>query len=147
LYRAKLGLKEKDKGDIELIESLLTWLQNSKKDYTNFFRNLHRVHEAENNIFDNEEGRLWLNRFNERFKLEKISKKESQELMLARNPKYILRNYLAHQAIEKAEKGDYSEIDLLINLLAKPFDEHSEFETYSAASPEWGKSLEVSCSS
>jgi uncharacterized protein YdiU (UPF0061 family) len=147
LYRAKLGLKEKDKGDIELIESLLTWLQNSKKDYTNFFRNLHQVHEVENNIFDDKEGRLWLNKFNERFKLEKISKKESQELMLARNPKYILRNYLAHQAIEKAEKGDYSEIDLLINLLAKPFDEHSEFETYSAASPEWGKSLEVSCSS
>ena len=147
LYRAKLGLKEKDKGDIELIESLLTWLQNSKKDYTNFFRNLHQVHEAENNIFDDEEGRLWLNKFNERFKLEKISKKESQELMLARNPKYILRNYLAHQAIEKAENGDYSEIDLLINLLAKPFDEHSEFETYSAASPDWGKSLEVSCSS
>ena len=147
LYREKLGLKKKDKGDIELIESLLTWLQNSKKDYTNFFRNLNQVHEGEDNIFDDEEGRLWLNKFNERFKLEKISKKESQELMLARNPKYILRNYLAHQAIEKAEKGDYSEIDLLINLLAKPFDEHSEFETYSAASPEWGKSLEVSCSS
>ena len=67
--------------------------------------------------------------------------------MLARNPKYILRNYLAHQAIEKAEKGDYSEIDLLINLLAKPFNEHMEFESYSDASPEWGKSLEISCSS
>ena len=147
LYREKLGLKKKDKGDIELIESLLTWLQNSKKDYTNFFRNLNQIHEVENKIFDDEEGRLWFDKFSERFKLEKISKKESQKLMLARNPKYILRNYLAHQAIEKAEKGDYSEIDLLINLLAKPFNEHTEFESYSNASPEWGKSLEISCSS
>lgn len=44
-------------------------------------------------------------------------------VMNANNPKYILRNYLAQQAIEKAEKGDYSEVRRLYQLLKKPYEE------------------------
>ena len=67
--------------------------------------------------------------------------------MLTNNPKFILRNYLAHQAIKKAESGDFSEVELLAKILNKPFDEQSKYESYSEPSPEWGKSLEISCSS
>lgn len=147
LYRKKLGLEEKIKDDAELIESLLTWLLKSKKDYTNFFRNLNGIHKPETNIFDDDEGEFWMQKFKKRFKAEKISKEEAQSKMLATNPKYILRNYLAHQAIEKAKKNDFSEIEILLNLLSKPFDEHPGFEKYSTSSPEWGKTLEISCSS
>ncbi len=63
------------------------------------------------------------------------------------NPKYILRNYLAQQAIDKAEAGDYSEIETLHRLLQRPFDEHPELEHYAEAPPDWGKRLEISCSS
>jgi uncharacterized protein YdiU (UPF0061 family) len=58
-----------------------------------------------------------------------------------------LRNYLAHQAIKKAETGDFSEIETLFNLLSSPFEEHEDKEAYAASSPEWGKNLEISCSS
>ena len=67
--------------------------------------------------------------------------------MLANNPKYILRNYLAHQAIKKAEQNDFSEIEVLMKLLSQPFEEHLEYENYAESSPDWGKSLEISCSS
>ena len=68
--------------------------------------------------------------------------------MDAVNPKYILRNYLAQNAIEKAEKQrDFSEIDRLLNLLAKPFDEQPGMESYAAAPPDWARQIEVSCSS
>ncbi|SFV76733.1 Selenoprotein O and cysteine-containing homologs [hydrothermal vent metagenome] len=64
------------------------------------------------------------------------------------NPKYILRNYLAEIAIRKAEdEQDYSEIDVLFNLLRKPFDEHQGFEAYTQEAPDWARGLEVSCSS
>ena len=39
------------------------------------------------------------------------------------NPKYILRNHMAHTAIEKAKGGDYSEVSSLLHLLQRPFDE------------------------
>ncbi|MBL0231481.1 MAG: YdiU family protein [Moraxellaceae bacterium] len=46
---------------------------------------------------------------------------QRQQQMQAVNPKFILRNYLAQIAIEKAEKGDFSELDTLLMLLQKPF--------------------------
>jgi uncharacterized protein YdiU (UPF0061 family) len=67
--------------------------------------------------------------------------------MLHANPKYILRNYLAQIAIDKAERGDYSEIDALLTVLAAPFDEHPGFEHYANPPPEWADAIQVSCSS
>eukprot|EP00479_Gromia_sphaerica_P000508 TRINITY_DN1060_c0_g1_i1.p2 TRINITY_DN1060_c0_g1~~TRINITY_DN1060_c0_g1_i1.p2 ORF type:complete len:53 (+),score=13.74 TRINITY_DN1060_c0_g1_i1:86-244(+) len=41
-----------------------------------------------------------------------IEKRNSERKMLMdqTNPKYILRNYIAENAIRAAEKGDYSEV-------------------------------------
>jgi uncharacterized protein YdiU (UPF0061 family) len=63
------------------------------------------------------------------------------------NPKYVLRNYLAQTAIERAHAGDFSEVDRLLAVLSRPFDEQPEHEASAAAPPAWGRHLEVSCSS
>ena len=63
------------------------------------------------------------------------------------NPKFILRNYLAQKAIEEAEKGNYVELKKLIEILKKPFDENRDYEDYANEPPEWGRKLEISCSS
>ena len=64
------------------------------------------------------------------------------------NPKYILRNYMAQVAIEKAQQDrDFSEIDILLKLLRKPFDEQPDMEKYAAPTPDWAQHVEVSCSS
>lgn len=67
--------------------------------------------------------------------------------MKASNPKYILRNYLAQQAIEAAEQDDVGPLTQLHQALSRPYDEQPEFESLAAAPPAWGKALEVSCSS
>lgn len=38
------------------------------------------------------------------------------KVMNSNNPKYILRNYIAQNAIEAAENGDFSEVRLLRNI-------------------------------
>jgi uncharacterized protein YdiU (UPF0061 family) len=64
------------------------------------------------------------------------------------NPKYILRNHLAEVAIRSAaDQHDYSEIERLHQLLAKPYDEQPECESYAEEPPDWAKQIEVSCSS
>ena len=63
------------------------------------------------------------------------------------NPKYVLRNYLAQTAIEKAQQKDFSEIDRLLTLLQNPYSDQPGMEAYAAPPPNWGKHLSVSCSS
>lgn len=67
--------------------------------------------------------------------------------MNAVNPKYVLRNYMAQVAIDRAQQGDFSEIETLRQLLASPFDEQPAQERYAALPPDWGRHLEISCSS
>lgn len=42
---------------------------------------------------------------------------ERMRAMHASNPKYVLRNYIAHNAIEAAENGDFSEARAHLSLL------------------------------
>ena len=69
------------------------------------------------------------------------------EAMNRANPLYVLRNHLAQQAIAQAELGDFSEVDRLFKVLARPFEEQPGMETYAEAPPEGTPSIEVSCSS
>ncbi len=71
-----------------------------------------------------------------------------RQAMRAVNPKYILRNHLAEIAIRRAaDERDYSEVNRLHALLARPFDEQPEYEAYAAEPPDWARKIEVSCSS
>jgi uncharacterized protein YdiU (UPF0061 family) len=68
--------------------------------------------------------------------------------MRAVNPKYILRNHLAEIAIRRAvDERDYSEVDRLHALLARPCDEQPQHAAYAAEPPDWARRIEVSCSS
>jgi uncharacterized protein YdiU (UPF0061 family) len=67
--------------------------------------------------------------------------------MLAVNPLYVLRNYIAQQAIEAAENGDFSEVQRQMQLLSDPFSARAGLEAYAAAPPAGAPHLEVSCSS
>jgi uncharacterized protein YdiU (UPF0061 family) len=70
-----------------------------------------------------------------------------RERMHGVNPLYVLRNYLAQRAIEAAEAGDYSEVRRLHQVLSTPFEEQAGMQAYAERPPEWGKHLEISCSS
>ena len=43
--------------------------------------------------------------------------------MNSTNPRFVLRNYLAQQAIAKAEKGDFSEVNKLYRILQDPYSD------------------------
>ena len=63
------------------------------------------------------------------------------------NPKYVLRNHLAEQAIRQARDGDFSEVRRLLKVLQRPFDEQPEHSAYADFPPDLAQHLEVSCSS
>ncbi|MBI5430072.1 MAG: YdiU family protein [Nitrosomonadales bacterium] len=156
LMGAKLGLASVTREDIPLISELLEMMQASRLDYTNLFRSLGQFNsaaEADNSqlrdqFIDRATFDGWAAAYRIRLQQESGTDSERKARMDRINPKYILRNYLAQIAIEKAEKDrDYSEVDRLLNLLAKPFDEQPGMESYAAPPPEWAQHISVSCSS
>ncbi len=67
--------------------------------------------------------------------------------MLHSNPHMVLRNHLGEQAIREAREGDFGEVERLLKVLQRPFDEQPEHAAYAAFPPDWAQQLEVSCSS
>lgn len=81
----------------------------------------------------------WFLAYSERLQKNTFSHEEKVELMNRTNPKYILRNYLAQVAIEKAEQGDYSEIERLLEVMKNPYSEQESYHTYYQKRPDWAR--------
>ena len=151
LMAAKLGLLHYADNDETLINSLLALMEENQVDYTLFFRQLcyfSEPRQAVRDLFvDREAFDAWAVLYIERLSQQSVSDNDRSEAMLKTNPKYILRNYMAQAAIEKAEKGDYSEVNLLLDVLQNPFEEHPQAEHYAGLPPDWAETISVSCSS
>jgi uncharacterized protein YdiU (UPF0061 family) len=153
--RAKLGLQEERTEDDRLIREWLGLLQESHVDYTITFRELGSFFSADDAtneklreyILSRERFGDWAVRYRDRLRSEHSRDAERQARMNRINPKYVLRNYLAQVAIEKAQQKDFSEIERLYSLLQHPYSDQPGMEAYAAPPPNWGKHLAVSCSS
>ena len=155
LMRAKLGLQTSTSEDGVLISDLLALMAMNQVDYTIFFRALggFKSGEAETNdslrdYFTDRDGfDRWAIRYADRLRAETGRDDDRRARMNQVNPKYVLRNYLAQTAIERAQQKDYSEIDRLRQLLKDPFAEQPDMDAYAAPPPDWGRQILVSCSS
>jgi len=155
LMRAKFGLMETKEEDVSLIQDLLALMQLHHVDYTSIFRALglfqggtDSLNEPLRDFFlDRESFDRWARRYKDRLREEGSRDADRFARMNQVNPKYLLRNYLAQTAIEKAEKKDFSEIDRLLTLLHNPYSDQPGMEAYAVPPPNWGKHLSVSCSS
>jgi uncharacterized protein YdiU (UPF0061 family) len=153
--RAKLGLREARDGDAQLGARLLELMAAGGTDYTRLFRDLADLGidggapepVLRDRFLDRKAFDAWAADYRARLRAEHSEDAARRAAMRAVNPRYILRNYLAQQAISRAEEGDYSEIERLLGLLARPYDEQPEMAHYAAEPPHWGRHLEVSCSS
>jgi uncharacterized protein YdiU (UPF0061 family) len=163
MMRNKLGLKTAKEGDAILIESLTELLSLVETDMTIFFRNLSNIRkgDAAKEAFDrikeafyNKKGLdetilnkwyVWLESYGNRIMQESFSDSERKEQMNKVNPKYVLRNYMAQLSIDAADKGDYSLVNELFELLKKPYDEQLESQKWFAKRPDWARD-KVGCS-
>lgn len=162
----KLGIASANESLTTLIESLEENLQLSETDMTIFFRNL--AHFNKDSVIDKAGDYLkiieksfynlediqgpilskwntWFETYINLLKEEKRDNADRVAHMNQTNPKYVLRNYMAQLAIDKADKGDYSLIDTFYKMLQRPYDEQVAYEEWFAKRPEWARH-KVGCS-
>lgn len=151
LMRGKLGMMTPQAGDNQLLTDLLALMEKEGSDYTRTFRLLSdtQQHQAASPLRDEFIDRQafddWFSRYRARLAQDEVSDDTRRAAMRAANPALVLRNWLAQRAIERAEQDDASEFERLLAALSQPFDDRDD--DYVQRPPDWGKRLEVSCSS
>lgn len=162
LFSKKLGLKNFRQEDEQLVEILLDIMKVNKADFTMTFWELGNITLTEleakkvpknfwalSKIIKDDKFPQLLEMYKKRLKDEESTDDIRQEIMATANPKYVLRNWIAQQTIEKVEQGNFYALDQLLRILRNPFQTQHEAENkgYASIPPVWSKSLRVSCSS
>ena len=152
--------------DSALIEELFRILQAVETDMTIFYRRLADIDvgrlakelpesmDAESSIIALEDAYYvpdqltteyktriarWLHQYAKRVLQDDPDASEHRARMNRTNPKYVLRNYLAQLAIDKAETGDPSMVNELLDVMRRPYDEQPEHEAYAEKRPDWAR--------
>ncbi|MEM7536574.1 MAG: YdiU family protein [Chloroflexota bacterium] len=164
MMAGKLGLaRHQGEADEQLIADLQQTLVLAETDMAIFFRNLANVPVSDESNGELTQGELlapvldayyvpeqltaevktkvgyWLSAYKMRIGQEGMRDDVRKQRMNAVNPKYVLRNYMAQLAIDKAEAGDPSLVTELLALLRHPYDEQPEMEQYATKRPDWAR--------
>jgi uncharacterized protein YdiU (UPF0061 family) len=81
----------------------------------------------------------WLARYAARLADDPQTSAQRRERMNRVNPRYVLRNYLAQQAIDQATQGDVSAIHELLEVMRHPYDDQPGREAYASRRPDWAR--------
>ncbi|WP_314104756.1 YdiU family protein [uncultured Stenotrophomonas sp.] len=163
---AKLGLDAcRDADDLALMADWLQILHDGEMDMTLAFRGLIDFDPQAPDVAVLEEAfysadrrasvlpalQGWLQAYAQRLQSDRLDPSQRRQRMGAANPVYVLRNWLAQEAIELAEQGDLSGVHALQDVLRRPYEVQPGREHYAGKRPEWARDKAgcsmLSCSS
>jgi serine/tyrosine/threonine adenylyltransferase len=124
--RTKLGIFNEETEDGALIEDLLGMMEKYRADFTNTFRALTFNMTEDTVLFGTPEFDQWYKRWQERLGRQQESKDSAHDLMRKSNPAVIPRNHRVEEALDAAEKGDYSVMERLLDVLSRPYSNTPE---------------------
>ena len=87
----------------------------------------------------------WLRRWGARVRVGGLTDPKRRAAMHALNPRYVLRNFLAQEAIDAAEQGDLSLVHELLDVLRTPYVDQPGRDRFAARRPDWARDR-VGCS-
>ncbi|AYD00214.1 protein adenylyltransferase SelO [Neorhizobium sp. NCHU2750] len=132
VFRAKLGLVTQGEGDGELVQELMSIMQQQEADFTLVFRALANAAEGDDERFlgefsEPEKPAEWLASWRNKLAAEPDAAAARPAAIRAVNPAIIPRNHRIQEAISAANYGDLSFFERLLEALEKPYEERPDF--------------------
>ena len=141
--RAKIGLFTSQAGDLELIKTLLEWMQRTRADYTNTLRDLDPSCVPAN---ADAHFRDWHAQWVSRLSLQSQTHEEVVQLLRRHNPAIIPRNHKVEEVLEAAvERGDYGPLKRLLAAISNPYDETTANADFRLPPPVGGSEYRTFC--
>jgi uncharacterized protein YdiU (UPF0061 family) len=162
--RAKLGLAIAESEDDRLGQDLRTAMAAAKSDFTRTHRMLADIRTATESAADGglarahreslhlalggtEGAATWIDRYEHRLERESRPAGTRAAAMNAVNPRIVLRNHLAQEAIVASEAGDDEPVRRLLAAVRRPYSDDAEVAAYDRPAPAGRPAIVVSCSS
>lgn len=143
----RIGIESPSEQTKTLTEQLLSEMALSRFDFNNSFLVLKNIQSNPQQIIDFGISKQWVDDYRQLITSNKNYQQAHHSLHNRANPQFILRNYMAQQAISDAENLQYETLNHLFRVIQQPFEPHSEVEHWQQEPPLWAKQLELSCSS
>lgn len=129
--RKKLGLQTEEAEDVELIRTLLEWMEKARADFTNTFRDLSSAERPVGDAYRDADFEAWHSRWQLRLGRNGRPADAAYERMRAVNPVVIPRNHRVEEALAAAEEhDDLSVLQRLLAALARPYEAGAASEVY-----------------
>jgi len=129
--RAKLGLENAEAGDLELAQSLLSWMHKAQADFTNTFRDLSADESPTGDRSEDPDFRAWHARWQLRLDRENRPRSLAHAAMRGVNPAVIPRNHRVEEALAAAQDhDDLSMLHRLLATLAMPYEARADSAMY-----------------
>ena len=133
--RAKLGLFNEERDDVELAHKLLAAMHADEMDFTNTFRDLSGELMTTNTFRGNAEFAAWHTLWVERRRRQQEGVEEVRALMRRTNPAFIPRNHKVEEALAAATQGDMTATHKLLEVVTLPFAYDRDLPDYAAPAP------------
>lgn len=135
--RKKLGLQTEEPADVELIASLLEWMQKSRADFTNTFRKLSSGEPPAGDQHHDQDFLAWYSRWQLRLSRDGRPNESAYAAMRTANPTVIPRNHRVEEALLAAEvHDDLSALHRLLAALASPYEATANSAQYQDPPPD-----------
>jgi uncharacterized protein YdiU (UPF0061 family) len=129
--RKKLGFQTAETEDIELVNTLLDWMQTTGADFTNTFRDLSTEDGLAGESYRHEAFQAWHARWQNRLSREGERNVSAFSLMRTANPFVIPRNHRVEDALSAAvDRDDLSVMHQLLAALSSPYESNAAFAMY-----------------
>ena len=161
----KFGIDQWHNDDGDWINQVFELMTRAEVDQTLFFTQLAQIDVQQPQVgtfqtaFYTDQGwqhfsddiQAWLHTYCQRLKQSTQSAEQRQQRMAVANPVYVLRNYLAQEAIDLASNGDNSRLLELLDVLRNPYTIQAGKDAFGQKRPDWARQKAgcsmLSCSS